>query len=262
MIMDVLAALETAITARIDGAPDLRFGVLDFDNTCIVNDVGEATLAFMCRNQLLRYGELLPSGAQPCDRGYHERVFRHYHHVLNRGDIRTASLLCARIFAGFRHDEAQASVSAALDAEGDVPGETELYGIRIARGLAARPGLRRLIDFAKASNVQTWIVSASPAIAVQTAMQRFGLSGNLIALRHRIDNEILSHAIDEPHSIAEGKVDCIKTFIHRSRRPLFAVGDSIHDLAMVDYAELGAVVGCDNALTQEARRRGWFLLPS
>ena len=70
---------EQVTAARIDGAPDLRFGVLDFDNTCIVNDVGEATLAFMCRNQLLRYGELLPSGAQPCDRGYHERVFRHYH---------------------------------------------------------------------------------------------------------------------------------------------------------------------------------------
>jgi hypothetical protein len=201
MIMDTLAALETAIRARIDGAPDRRFGVLDFGNTCIVNDVGEATLAFMCRNQLLRHAELLPSGAQPCDRDYHERVFRYYHQVLSRGDIRTASLLCARILAGFRRDEAQATVSA-LDAEGDVPGKTELYGIRIARGLAARPGLRRLIDFAKASNVQTWIVSASPAIAVQTAMQRFGLSGNLIVLRHRIDNEILSHAIDEPHSMA------------------------------------------------------------
>jgi phosphoserine phosphatase len=201
MIMDTLATLETAIRARIDGAPDRRFGVLDFDNTCIVNDVGEATLAFMCRNQLLRHAELLPSGAQPCDRDYHERVFRYYRQVLSRGDIRTASLLCARILAGFRRDEAQATVSA-LDAEGDVPGKTELHGIRIARGLAARPGLRRLIDFAKASNVQTWIVSASPAIAVQTAMQRFGLSGNLIALRHQIDDEILSHAIDEPHSMA------------------------------------------------------------
>jgi phosphoserine phosphatase len=131
-------------------------------------------------------------GAQPCDRDYHERTFRHYHQVLSRGDIRTASLLCTRILAGFRRNEAQATVSAALDAEGDVPGETELYGIRIARGLAARPRLRRLIDFAKASNVQTWIVSASPAIAVQTAMQRFGLFVNLIAQRHRIDNEILS----------------------------------------------------------------------
>jgi phosphoserine phosphatase len=72
---------------------------------------------------------------------------------------------------------------------------------------------------------------------------------------------VLSRALDEPHSIAEGKVDCIKAFIDRSRRPLFAVGDSVYDLPMLEYAELAAVVGRDNAMTQEARRRGWFVLP-
>jgi phosphoserine phosphatase len=258
MIMDALAALEAAIRARIEGAADRPFAVLDFDNTCIVNDVGEATLAFMCRNRLLRCGDLLASGTQPCDPAYHEQVFRHYHQLMNRGDIRAASLLCAGILAGFERDEAAAVVSAALDAEGTVPGETELYGIPIARGLAVRPGLRRLIDFSAANDVQVWIVSASPEIA----MRRFGLRGNLIGLRHRIDNKILSHAIAEPHSIAQGKVDCIKTFIHGSRRPLFAVGDSVYDIPMVEYADLPAVVERDVALTQEARRRGWFVLPS
>ena len=140
MTMDALTALEAAIRARIVGAREQPFAVLDFDNTCIVNDVGEATLAFMCRNRLLRCGELLPSGAQPCSPAYHERVFRHYHQVLDGGDIRSASLLCARILAGFKRDEAAAVVSAALDAEGNVPGETELYGISIARGLAALRG--------------------------------------------------------------------------------------------------------------------------
>jgi phosphoserine phosphatase len=262
MIMDAWTALEAAIGARIDGTHDQPFAVLDFDNTCIINDVGEATLAFMCRNQLLRCGDLLPSGGQPCNPGYHAQVFRHYHQLLNRGDIRSASLLCAGILAGFKPDEAAAVVSATLDAEGDIPGETELYGISIARGLAVRPGLQRLIDFAAASNIQIWIVSASPEIAVQAAMQRFELPGNLIGLRHRIDNELLSHALDEPHSIAEGKVDCIKTYVHESKRPLFAVGDSVYDLPMVAYADVPAVVERDNALTQEARRRGWFVLPT
>jgi phosphoserine phosphatase len=97
---------------------------------------------------------------------------------------------------------------------------------------------------------------------VRAAMGRFGLAGNLIALRHRLDHEVLTHALDEPHSIAEGKVDCIKRYIDGSRRPLFAVGDSVYDLPMVEYADLHAVVERDNALTQEARRRGWFVLPS
>ena len=65
--MDASSALEAAIKARIRDARDQPFAVLDFDNTCIVNDVGEATLAFICRNHLLRCGELLPSGAQRCD---------------------------------------------------------------------------------------------------------------------------------------------------------------------------------------------------
>ena len=124
-----------------------------------------------------------------------------------------------------------------------------------------RPALRRLIDFSAANNIQVWIVSASPAIAVQAAMRRFGLAGHLIALRHRLDNGVLTHALNEPHSIAQGKVDCIKRFIDGTRRPLLAVGDSVYDLPMVEYADLRAVVARDNGLTQEARRHGWFVLP-
>ncbi len=260
--MDALAALEAAIRARIGDVPAQRFAVLDFDNTCIVNDVGEATLAFMCRNRLLRHGGLLPFGAQACDPPYHERVFRHYHELLDGGDIRAASLLCARILAGLEPGAAAATVAAALEAEGTLPGRTELYGLPVVRGLAMRPSLRRLIDFSVAHDIDIWIVSASPEIAVRTAMTRFGICGNLIALRHRVIDNVLSPTIDEPHSIAEGKVDCIKKLIDGTRRPLFAVGDSIYDLPMVEYAEIHAVVEQDNALTQEARRRGWFVLPA
>jgi phosphoserine phosphatase len=259
--MDASSALEAGIRARLRDAREPPFAVLDFDNTCIVNDVGEATLAFICRNHLLRCGELMPCGARRCDPAYHEEVFRRYHQLLNGGDIRSASLLCAGILAGFSPAEAAATVAAALDAEGTDPGATELYGIPIASGIAVRPTLRRLIDFSAANNIQVWIVSASPEIAVQAAMRRFGLAGRLIALRHRLDNEVLTHALEEPHSIAQGKVDCIKRFIDGTRRPLLAVGDSVYDLPMVEYADLHAVVERDNGLTQEARRRGWFVLP-
>jgi phosphoserine phosphatase len=263
MSADASTALEAAIEQRLaDGAPGRPFAVLDFDNTCIVNDVGEATLGFLCRHHLLRYGGLLPTGARRCDQAYHERVLHHYYQLMNGGDIRAASLLCARMLAGFEAREAAAVVAAALDAEGTVPGDTELYGVPIARGLSVRPALRRLIDFSTANDIQIWIVSGSPEIAVRAAMQRFGLSGNPIGLRHRIEGEVLSHALDEPHSIAEGKVDCIKQFIDAGRRPLFAVGDSVYDLPMVEYADIPAVVARDDALTQEARRRGWFVLPS
>jgi phosphoserine phosphatase len=262
MSMDGATGLEAAIAARIGSTPGRPFAVLDFDNTCIVNDVGEATLAYLCRNDMLRCGELLPSGAQACDPPYHEQVFRHYYEILDRGDIRAASLLCAGALAGFTLHAAAAAVSAALDAEGTIPGVAELFDIPIARGLAVRPALRRLIDYSASNHIEIWIVSASPEIAVRAAMARFGISGNLIALRHQMTDDVLSPVLDEPHSIAQGKVDCIRKFIDARRRPLFAVGDSVYDLPMVEYSELHAVVERHNVMTQEARRRGWFVLPA
>jgi phosphoserine phosphatase len=257
--MNGFVSLQTALRHRIDAAGGQPFAVLDFDNTCIVNDIAEATLAYMCRNNLLKHGGLRPPGTQHGD--YHEQVFRRYYALLDQGDIRSASLLCAGLFAGYRRDEAEAVVRAAMDAEGNIPRQGELYGVPIAVGLAVRPALRTLIDFCRANDVRIWIVSASPEIAVRTAMQRFGLPGQLIALRNRMANALLSSEVDEPYPIGEGKVDCIKAFIDRHTRPLLAIGDSIYDLPMIEYADVHAVVDCNNALTTEARRRGWFVLP-
>ena len=258
--MNALASLQTAVSHLIDNTRDPPFAVLDFDNTCIVNDIAEATLAYICRNNLLKHGGLLPSGRHRGNDEYHEQVFHHYHELLNQGDIRSASLLCAKLFAGYRRDEAEAVVCASMDAEGNIPRVSELYGVPIALGLAVRPALRKLIDFSRANNIQIWIVSASPEIAVKIAMERFGLPGKLIALRNKMDNAVVASELDEPYSIGEGKVDCIKAFIDTHRRPLFAIGDSIYDLPMIEYADIHAVVDCDNALTKEARRRGWFIL--
>jgi phosphoserine phosphatase len=260
--MGALASLKLAIRDRLDNRGGPAFAVLDFDNTCIVNDVAEATLAYICRNQLLRRDDLLPSRTRHCDPSYHQQVFRRYYELLHRGEIQSACLLCARVFAGFKRDEAENVVNAAIDAEGSIPWASELYGVPIARGLGVRPALRGLIDFSEANAVQVWIVSASPEMVVRTAMKRFGLPGKLIALRNKTDDSVISMEFDAPYSIGEGKVDCIKTFIDAGNRPLFGIGDSMHDLPMIEYADIHAVVDCGNALTQEAPRRGWFILPS
>ncbi len=258
--MDGFASLKAAISNHIDRQPSRPFAVLDFDNTVIVNDVAEATLAYLCRNQLLRRADLLPTPAGHCDRIYHREVFRRYYALLHRDDLQSESLLCARVLAGFTRNEAETIVAAAVDAEGSIPGVGELYGISIARGLAVRPVLRRLIDFLHANEVQVWIVSASPELAVRTAMKHFGLSGEVIALRSKLDDGVLSTDIEAPYSIGKGKLDCIRMFIHACHRPLVAVGDSMHDLPMIAYAHMRAVVDCNEKLANEARRRDWFIL--
>ena len=258
--MDGTASLQLAIRKRVDEQARPLFAVLDFDDTCIVNDIAEATLAYICRNQLLRRADLLASRTQDCARMYHREVFRRYYALLHRGDIQSASLLCARIFAGFSAIEAETIVAAAIAAEGSILGMEELYGIRIARGLAVRPALRRLIDFLHDNKVQVWIVSASAEIAVRTAMKYFGLSAKLIALRNKLEGGVISTDLDAPYSIREGKVDCIRTLIDAYHRPVLAIGDSVHDVPMLEYAHISAVVDCNEKLIKEARRRDWFIL--
>jgi phosphoserine phosphatase len=260
MLMDAFASLQAAIREQIDCSPGEPFGVLDFDNTCIINDVAEITLAYMCRHRLLKCDDLLPLETPRSNGEYHQQVFRLYHALLGRGDIKSASRLCARIFTGFGPAEAGAIVSAAMDAEGNVSGKAELFGVSITVGLAVRLIVRNLIDHLMANNVQVWIVSASPEIAVRTAMKRFDIPGNLIALRNRIDHNVISKEIDEPQPIVEGKVDCIKTFVDARNRPLVGVGDSIYDLPMLEYATVRAVVDGDQILMKNARLRGWFIL--
>jgi phosphoserine phosphatase len=260
--MGGFASLQERISARIDILQDQPFAILDFDNTCIVNDVAEATLAHMCRNCLLRCGDLLPSGRRHCNKEYHEQVFRYYYWLLNRGDVQSASLLCAKMLAGFGWNEASSMVSASIDADGNVPRRDELYGVSVSRGIAVRPVVRKLIEFLEASKVNIWIVSASPEIAVKTAMLRFGLPGRIIALRNKMDGLVLSMELNRPYSIGQGKVDCIKTFIDPGKRPVFGIGDSVHDLPMIEYAEIRAVINADDALAREAHRRGWFILQS
>src|SRR5262249_40162927 len=82
--MPALAALQTALRQRIGAAGERPFAVLDFDNTCIVNDIAEAVLAHMCRNDLLRYRGLLARDTPPDE--YPQRVFRHYYALLAQGD--------------------------------------------------------------------------------------------------------------------------------------------------------------------------------
>ena len=55
--MSDLTLLKEAITKQLSRSTKRRFAVLDFDNTCIINDIGEATFAFACENRLIKNGE-------------------------------------------------------------------------------------------------------------------------------------------------------------------------------------------------------------
>lgn len=234
------------------------FAALDFDGTCIVNDVAEATLAYLCKNGLLKNFGLLDDPGDSAT--YHERVFKRYYELLDKDTI-GAYLFAARSLAGFTPAETEKIVGAAIDAEGEELGKTELYGVSIAHGLTARPKVHGIAQYLAEKGVKVWIVTASPEVTVRVAMCRFGYEGELVGLRNRLnENGVMTDVVEEPYSIREGKVECIKHYIDPKTPPVVAMGDSMNDAQMLGYAKLPIVVDKGNSLATFAREQGWHVI--
>lgn len=253
-----LERIEKAIEQKIETAEGKPYAVFDFDNTCIANDIGEATLAYLCGHELLRDKRLL--GDTDASRGYNARVFHTYHQLLQEGKLRAAYTLCGRIFSGFSVGEAEAAALTAIAEEGSKLGSKILYGIHIERGLAVKPAVLTLMNFLKARQVPAWIVSASADPAVRAAMKHFGIESELIGVRSILNEGVYTSQLAQPVPIMEGKVLCIQKYIDPARAPIFAAGDAVGDTPMLETADIKVVVDRGNELAQIARERGWFLL--
>jgi phosphatidylglycerophosphatase C len=130
------------------------------------------------------------------------------------------------------------------------------------------PEVRALFDAARAQ-ADVWIVSASNRYAIGAAAADLGLvSGRVIAMTNRLEGDVLQPEILTPRPNGVGKVHCIEATI--GRRPTVAVGNSVHDGEMLDWAELGVLVRAvdaggeppawPEALRLRAEQGGWLLL--
>ena len=248
--------LQTEIKEKLSGK-DTPFAIFDFDNTCIVNDVGEAVFSYMCRNKLLRDTNLI--GAYEGD--YHEAVFKKYHELYGGGKIKEAYALNAAMFSGFTPQEAEEIARVGIEAEGSEIGEAELYGSKIAHGLALRPQVMELMRLLQLNGVRIWVVSASAEIVVKVALKHFDIAvEDLIGVRAVIEEGIITRELESPMPIIEGKVDCMRKYIDPTQAPLLVIDDSTTGLPILETADIKVVVNRNNALTKEAEKRGWYLL--
>src|SRR3989344_1390971 len=218
-------ALENA-KEPFDATHDGPFAIFDFDNTCIMNDIAEATLAYLCGNTLLRDTSLLGE-KQDDNADYHERVFHTYYALLKEKRIKAAYML---------------------------------YGLHIERGLAARRQVLSLMAYLKAKGVRVWIMSASQEPAVRAAMKHFGIEADLVAVRSVVRNGVFTSELESPMPIIEGKVECMRKFIDPARSPLLVADDSPTGLPLLETADIKVVVDRGNELGKIARERGWFLI--
>ncbi|MBU4274284.1 HAD-IB family phosphatase [Patescibacteria group bacterium] len=232
------------------------FAVFDFDNTCIINDIAEATLAYLATNNLFRDGKLLKDKFE----NYPKAVFENYYKLLDDEKIKEAYKFISKILSGFSVGEINSLVDEVIKFEGEDIKKVELFGRKINKGIKPREQIAELVNFLKNNGVAIWIVSASPEILVRQAMKHFNIKANLIGVRNTIIDGKITAEPENPLPMFEGKVECIKKFIDKEKRPLLGVGDSINDLPMMEHCEIKAVIDRQNSLTEKAKQNGWFLI--
>lgn len=238
---------------------NVPFAVFDFDNTCIVNDIAEAVMAYMARHDLFKCRTILPGLEDLSPRALSEKVFTHYYGLLAARDMRGAYEFGARTLAGLRTADIGPLVEKVLAFEGTTPATDVVFGLTIAKGLQPRAAVKDLMTSLR-GRAAVWVVSASPAVLVAEAMRLFGFEAELIGARNVIIDGLITADLEYPMSVMEGKVDCIKSYIDATRRPILGAGDSANDLPMLEYSERRVVINRHNSLTAKAVEAGWELL--
>jgi HAD superfamily phosphoserine phosphatase-like hydrolase len=235
--------LERVIELR-KTSPLPHFAVVDFDGSIIENDSAEATLAYMARQKV--HNAL--------------RDFHHYYDLRDSGDLHACYRFGATTLQGLESDLVHALVKKVVEHEGPKITQEEFFGRTIARGIAPRKGVIDLIARLQEQGITVWIVTASPELVVRAVMECFSLKAELIGVKNILHDGMVTADLDEPLPMFEGKVACIRKYVHATTKPLLGIGDSMNDYSMLQHSHLRAVVDRGNTLVAEAKKRGWFIL--
>ncbi len=260
-LLEIYQAIEQELKSSL---VKKKFAVFDFDNTCIYNDIAEATLAYFCEHGLLRNNHLMPRGVDGggVDEKYHSAVFEKYHGFLDKGRIQEAYEFCAKMLAGYSPQEIYHVVDRVLKYEGKASRQKRLFGRTIARGLRVKPNTEKLMKYVSNAGMELWIVSASPKVIVERGIQTFfkKYDCRCIAIETKLNGSILTDELVLPTPTYAGKQRCIQKFIGRTDRPILGVGDSNNDLPMLEYSLIKVVSDRGNELARLARERKWYLI--
>ncbi|MFO0723439.1 MAG: haloacid dehalogenase-like hydrolase [Myxococcota bacterium] len=250
--------------------------VLDFDNTTIQGDLGDAAFAeAAARGMLIHAPELialLPDSAKglldgPWKSGAPDtagRLVLAYEALLKDQGPRAAYPWLTQAFHGNKIEDLRVFAQELADGELGRPlGPAPLPGpegpISAARGIRLRPEISSLIDALTKSGFDVFIVTASPEWLVSTFAPRIGLwPENVVGMR-TTETSTLGVELEPPVTYRMGKVTAIRTRIAPGgRRPVLALGDSLGDREMLeDATDLAVLIDRgDTDLAALAKSRG------
>ncbi len=285
-----------AIDAALAAAPehDSPIAVFDFDNTCILNDVGELFGHYLVEQMLYRldldaFWELIDPrdgrdtirelaqqalAIPEAERSEHE-VYRQYvadlgavyGRRLEREGKRDCYAWAVTLHVGISELDmttlSQRAIRQELGLDPYTQSLTTTRGetLTVERGMRMSREIKGLFDELKAGGIEPWIVSASNRWTVAAFAPMFGIDPtHVVGNQVEVEAGILSENLIQPALFAEGKVGAIDRDI--GRRPLLAFGDSETDWDMLESAVVsGVFVDTGKPITARAEAKGWAIQP-
>lgn len=288
----VRARLEEVIARPSSVRP---VAVFDFDNTCILGDIGELYSHYLIdevryrydldafwqlidpqdgRDELRRLAEVSASLSPPQRIGHpvHQRYLAEMGALYERKLAREGKASCyawaVRLHVGLSetqmHDWSLEAIERELARPVELERRTTSRGeeVRIGRGIRVLPAIIETIAALKAAGWEAWIVSATNRWSVRAFASHYGLPkerivGNMV----EVEDGTLTDRLMPPALFRQGKVEIIEREI--GCRPQIVFGDSDTDFEMLCQAtDLAVVIDHGHPmLLEEGARRGWAFQP-
>lgn len=268
--------------------------VFDWDNTMILNDIGEATFLYLVDTQGFVFDDAfwqkIPPKWRAKMKSHHDKIsgnlaavpnnpnFRAYRKYAvqayfdlceTRGDAVCYAWL-VEILAGLTPAQVRAAAQNTLQRELNHPvaieklvlDENDAHPITVKRGIRYYPEMKELVKKLQRNGFDVWIISASTEVLVETAAQKIGMAPErVIGMQALTDQHGRFTDKVERFTYRQGKADAIQKLI--GHNPIFAAGDSNTDIEMLLLSS-GPRLVIDRGkkpLMDIAIERGWMIQP-
>lgn len=234
---------------------------LDWDNTLIYGDVGEATLKHQIDTRAFSFDanfwQLIPGNVRSRLKALHHNdpqdefsklFWQTYENMCATKGDQACYVWTVQLMTGLSPDEVRRQAQNVIKNFS-------------SRGPCYYPQMKKLVKELKKAGVDVWIVSASTQWIVEEAARHVGVDADhVIGMLPKVKNGRITAQMERV-TYREGKAQAIQNII--GKPPDFAAGDSNTDLEMLLMAE-GMRLVIDRGkepLMTTARQKGWLIQP-
>lgn len=239
--------------------------VFDWDNTMILNDIGEGTFMHLADTMGFSFDDnfwkLIPSryrselrrryaaaAALPADQrhadpdyqAYRKLLIQSYWHLCETKGDAVCYPWAAQIMTGLTVEQVRAAGRAAMEKELAAPvgkeklalGADDRSPLTVNRGIRYYPQMVRLISELQDAGFEVWIVSASAQWVVEEAAAGAGLRNvKVLGMLPAVNESGALTPMMLRVTYRKGKADAIRSVI--GKEPVFVAGDSMTDYEMM-----------------------------